>query len=99
MGRYRGPSTDHGHNGGSEFRADFESACKESGIKLFVLPLRSPKLNGHVERAQRTYIEEFYEVYDGELEIIPAELGAARMGTGLRLPVICARCPGMSRRP
>ncbi len=58
-------------DGGSEFRADFESACKESGIKLFVLPPRSPKLNGHVERAQRTHTEEFYEVYDGETEIVP----------------------------
>jgi len=44
---------------------DFSTA---SGICLFVLPPRSPKLNGHVERAQRTHSEEFYEVYDGELE-------------------------------
>ena len=56
---------------GSEFRADIESAGRESGIKLFVLPLRSPKLNGHVERAQRTHTEEFCEVYDGEMEIVP----------------------------
>jgi len=27
-----------------------------------VLPPRSPKLNGHVERAHRTHNEEFYEV-------------------------------------
>ena len=27
---------------------------------LFVLPPRSPKLNGHVERAQRTHKDEFY---------------------------------------
>ena len=57
-------------DGGSEFRAAFESACKESGIKLFVLPPRSPKLNGHVERAQRTHTEEFYDLYEGELEIV-----------------------------
>lgn len=47
-------------DGGSEFMAQFEDACKERGIQLFVLPPRSPKLNGHVERAQRTHKEEFY---------------------------------------
>jgi len=29
-----------------------------------VLPPRSPKLNGHVARANRTHAEEFYEVAD-----------------------------------
>lgn len=58
-------------DGGSEFMAAFESACQEFGIKLFVLPPRSPKLNGHVERAQRTHTEEFYELYDGDLEMAP----------------------------
>jgi len=47
-------------DGGSEFMAQFEDACKQRGIRLFVLPPRSPKLNGHVERAQRTHKEEFY---------------------------------------
>jgi transposase InsO family protein len=56
-------------DGGSEFQAVFEEACQERGIRLFVLPPRSPKLNGHVERAQRTHTEEFYEIYDGELEV------------------------------
>lgn len=58
-------------DGGSEFQADFEPACQERGIKLFFLPPRSPKLNGHVERAQRTHTEEFYRLYDGDLEIEP----------------------------
>ena len=58
-------------DGGSEFRAQFEDACKELGIRLFVLPPRSPKLNGHVERAQRTHTEEFYELYDGDLDMAP----------------------------
>ncbi len=40
-----------------------EDACKELGLRLFVLPPRSPKLNGHVEMAQRTHTEEFYEIY------------------------------------
>lgn len=47
-------------DGGSEFMAGFEDACKEKGILLFELPPRSPKLNGRVERANRTYREEFY---------------------------------------
>jgi len=49
-------------DGGSEFYAEFELACKELNIKLYVLPPKSPKLNGAVERANRTHTEEFYEV-------------------------------------
>ena len=49
-------------DGGSEFEAIFEEECQRRGIKLFVLPPRSPKLNGAVERAHRTHTEEFYEV-------------------------------------
>jgi putative transposase len=56
-------------DGGSEFQADFELACAEKGIQLFVLPPRSPKLNGHVERAQRTHTEEFHDRYMGDLEL------------------------------
>lgn len=56
-------------DGGSEFQAEFEQACAAGGIRLFVLPPRSPKLNGCVERAHRTHQEEFYELYDGELDL------------------------------
>jgi transposase InsO family protein len=56
-------------DGGSEFQAEFEQACAEQGIRLFVLPPHSPKLNGHVERAQRTHKEEFYAYYDGALDL------------------------------
>lgn len=62
-------------DGGSEFQDVFEEECQRRGIKLFVLPPRSPKLNGHVERAQRTHTEEFYEVTDTGFEI--AELNQA----------------------
>ncbi len=55
-------------DGGSEFQDVFEETCQSRGIKLFVLPPRSPKLNGHVERAQRTHTEEFYEVTDCSFE-------------------------------
>jgi putative transposase len=51
-------------DGGSEFKAAFEQACAAQGIHLFVLPPRSPKLNGHVERAHRTHQEEFYDIYE-----------------------------------
>ena len=47
-------------DGGSEFMAEFEEACQQHGIQLFVLPPKSPKLNGHVERMQRTFRDEFY---------------------------------------
>ena len=54
---------------GSEFMADFERACADRGIPLFVLPPRSPKLHGAVERANRTHTEEFYEVTDAEADL------------------------------
>lgn len=56
-------------DGGSEFAAQFEAACQAQGLPLFVLPPRSPKLNGHVERANRTHTEEFYEVTPCSLSI------------------------------
>ncbi len=55
-------------DGGSEFEAIFEAECQKRGIKLFVLPPRSPKLNGGVERAHRTHTEEFYEITDNSFE-------------------------------
>jgi putative transposase len=56
-------------DGGSEFEAVFEDECQQRGIRLFVLPPRSPKLNGGVERAHRTHTEEFYEVTDSSFEL------------------------------
>ena len=56
-------------DGGSEFKAEFEAACQARGLHLFVLPPRSPKLNGCVERGNRTHREEFYEVYDLEWSV------------------------------
>lgn len=50
-------------DGGSEFMAAFETACQEHGIPLYVLPPKSPKLNGTVERMQETWRGEFYEAY------------------------------------
>lgn len=56
-------------DGGSEFKKDFEQACADRKLPLFVLPPRSPKLNGHVERSNRTHREEFYEVTEVELSL------------------------------
>jgi putative transposase len=56
-------------DGGSEFAAMFEEACQQRGIRLFVLPPRSPKLNGRVERANRTHTEECYESYPGDFDL------------------------------
>ena len=51
-------------DGGSEFKKQFEEACRRLGLQLFILPPHSPKLNGRVERAHRTHLDEFYAVYD-----------------------------------
>ena len=51
-------------DGGSEFMGEFEDYCEKQGIKLYVLPPRSPKMNGFVERANETYRYEFWNVYD-----------------------------------
>jgi putative transposase len=60
-------------DGGSEFMAEFETACQQQQIALFVLPPRSPKLNGRVERLNGTARREFWELYDGDLELPPLQ--------------------------
>ncbi len=56
-------------DGGSEFMAGFETACQAKGIALYVLPPRSPKLNGRVERLNGTVRREFWGCYDGDLDL------------------------------
>jgi putative transposase len=51
-------------DGGSEFMAEFEDACQSRTIKLFVLPPKSPEINGAVERCNGSWRYEFYAVYD-----------------------------------
>lgn len=60
-------------DGGSEFMAEFETACAARQIALYVLPPRSPKLNGRVERLNGTSRREFWELYDGDLELPPLQ--------------------------
>ena len=47
-------------DGGSEFKADFERECKRRGLAFVEIPLRSPQLNGHVERNNGAWRCEFY---------------------------------------
>lgn len=56
-------------DGGSAFMGAFEAAWQAKGIALDVLPLRSPKLNGRVERLNGTVRREFWECDDGELDL------------------------------
>lgn len=56
-------------DGGVEFKDELETACKEMGIALFVLPPRKPKCNGCVERANGTTRYEFYPFYEGALTL------------------------------
>ena len=56
-------------DGGSEFMAEFEDACRELGIELHVLPPRRPQWNGCVERANRTARIEFWNFLDCELTV------------------------------
>ena len=51
-------------DGGSEFKAEFELECRKRGIALRVLPPRSPKLNGNVERTVGTWRYEFHGCWE-----------------------------------
>jgi putative transposase len=57
-------------DGGSEFMAEFEAECQAQKIPLWVLPPHSPKLNGHVERMNRTFREEWWECYEGATDVL-----------------------------
>ena len=44
--------------------ADFETACQDKDIKLYVLPPRMPQLHGGVERCNGAWRCEFYACTD-----------------------------------
>ncbi len=74
-------------DGGAEFMAEFEERCAHYGIPVFVLPPRSPRLNGCVEQLNRTSREEFWQCYDGDLDLAsltPALRGFEEEYNGLR---------------
>ena len=56
-------------DGGSEFWDEFEQACQDLGIPLYVLPPKKPEYNGCVERANGTSRYEFYPFYEGPLTV------------------------------
>jgi putative transposase len=56
-------------DGGSEFMAEFEHACADKKLPLYVLPPRSPKLNGAVERGNGAWRYEFYACVDLPLRL------------------------------
>ncbi len=56
-------------DGGSEFMAEFEQACANKNLPLYVLPPRSPKLNGAVERCNGAWRYVFYACADLPMRI------------------------------
>lgn len=60
-------------DGGSEFMAEFEQFCAERQLTLFVLPPKSPTLNGSVERAQSTWRYEFYACHELPTGLAPLQ--------------------------
>ncbi len=53
-------------DGGSEFQAECEQVCAALDIPLFVIPPKSPQINGCVERANDTTRVEFWNQYRDE---------------------------------
>lgn len=53
---------------------EFEQACAELGIPLFVIPPATPKYNGGVERANKIMREEFY----ADPRLLADSIGAMR---------------------
>ena len=56
-------------DGGSELMAEFEDACRDLKIPLYVLPPKRPQYNGCVERANSTSRVEFYPFYEGPMTL------------------------------
>lgn len=65
-------------DGGSEFMAEFESACEHLGVPLHVLPPRRPQWNGVVERTNRSARTEFWSLYNGPLTVADVARDLAR---------------------
>ena len=65
-------------DGGAEFEADFELECQRRNIRLFILPPRSPELNGYVERAHCTHTEELYELTENSFELTELRIDLMR---------------------
>ena len=55
-------------DGGSELKAEFEAECEARSIDLWVLPPKSPELNGCVERTNGTWRYEFHGCWEVDYE-------------------------------
>lgn len=56
------------HDNGSEFKKDFEKACRQLSLPQWYSRVRTPKDNAVLERFNRTIQEEFVEMIDIGLE-------------------------------
>ncbi|MQY55813.1 MAG: transposase [Dehalococcoidia bacterium] len=56
--------------GVQNFKTHLRRRVSEEVLSYSSCPPHSLKLNGHLERAQRTHTEEFYEVTDVSFEIL-----------------------------
>ena len=65
-------------DGGSEFMKDFEQACHDFDIPLWVLPPKSPEYNGNVERANGSAKYEFYAFYCDDFNLTSIRNGLQR---------------------
>ncbi len=79
-------------DGGSEFMAvpgpvlGIEQACADAKIPLYLLPPRSPKLNGAVERCNGAWRYEFYACSDLPLDINKNRRTRRRLPKSLQQP-------------
>jgi transposase InsO family protein len=80
-------------DGGSEFMAEFEQACADKMLPLYLLPPRSPKLNGAVERCNGAWRYEFYACIDLPLSIDKITPVGRRLPAPLQSPQT-SRSPG-----
>jgi hypothetical protein len=92
--------------------AEFEVACQTKAITLYVLPPRSPQMNGAVERCNGAWRYEFYETYDlpsGVEQLNPSSTAISTSTTiidpteplpeGPQPSIWLANQPGHPRRP
>lgn len=63
-------------DGGSEFMSEFEEFCFLEKLPLYVLPPHSPKLNGRVERFNRTSREEFHQCTSADATVAALRVAA-----------------------
>jgi len=79
--------------------AEFENVCEAREINLYVLPIRSPKLNGGVERANGTRRREFRECENLPDDLSGIDCFADLYNYRRRHVALKGRTPRSIRRP